>query len=74
MGRSERPERNGSAGFTLVEALAALAIPMAELAAVGALAHTRLRSTVEAEQQKRHGVGAFGLAGERKFSEQIVED
>ena len=50
MWRSERPDGNGTAGFTLLEALAALAILMSALAAIGALANTSLRSTVNAEQ------------------------
>lgn len=36
--------------FTLLEALAALAVTMAGLAAIGALAHATLRSTLHAEQ------------------------
>ena len=50
MWRSERPSRKGAAGFTLIEALAALAILMAGLAAIGALANTSLRSSLEAER------------------------
>ncbi len=50
MCRTERPSRNRSAGFTLVEALAALAIVMVGLSAIGALANAGLRSTLNAEQ------------------------
>jgi len=41
---------NETKAFTLLEALAALAVTMAGLAAVGALAHVTLRSTLHAEQ------------------------
>ncbi len=51
MWRSGRPpSRKGNAGFTLVEALAALAILLAGLAAIGSLANVSLRSTLAAEQ------------------------
>jgi general secretion pathway protein I len=48
--RSERHSRKGSPGFTVVEALAALVVLMVCLAAIGSLASTSLRSTLEAEQ------------------------
>jgi general secretion pathway protein I len=42
--RSARPEENGAAGFTLIEALAALSVMGAGLAAVGSLASSNLRA------------------------------
>lgn len=50
MWRSERPEPTTTAGFTLVEALAALAVLMVTLAAIGALANASVRSSVHAER------------------------
>jgi len=41
---------NETEAFTLLEALSALAILMAGLAAIGALAHVTVRSTLHAEQ------------------------
>ena len=51
MWRTKRASRSRSAGFTLVEALAALAILLAGLAAVGALTHVSLRSSLDAERR-----------------------
>ena len=48
--RLERPSRKGSAGFTLVEALAALAVLAAGLAAIGALSNTSLRGSLDAQR------------------------
>ena len=50
MNRSANPERRETAGFTLIEALAALAVMGAGLAAIGALANSSLRSEVYAER------------------------
>lgn len=47
----ERPSRKGSAGFTLVEALAALAVLAAGLAAIGALSNTSLRGSLDAQRR-----------------------
>ena len=44
------PRLNNTKAFTLLEALAALAVVMVGLAAIGALAHVTLRSTLHAEQ------------------------
>jgi general secretion pathway protein I len=41
--RSARPELNGAVGFTLLEALAALAVMGAGLAAIGTLANSSLQ-------------------------------
>ena len=51
MWRSERPEQTTTAGFTLVEALAALAVLMVGLAAIGALSNASVRSSVYAERR-----------------------
>jgi general secretion pathway protein I len=48
--RSTRPEDDGAAGFTLIEALAALCVMGAGLAAVGSLASANLRATLHTEQ------------------------
>ena len=50
MFRSARPEEEGDAGFTLIEALAALSVIGAGLAAVGSLANANLRATLHSEQ------------------------
>ena len=50
MWRSERPSPAKTAGFTLLEALAALAIVMIGLAAIGALSNASVRSGVHAER------------------------
>jgi general secretion pathway protein I len=48
--RSARPELNGAAGFTLLEALAALAVMGAGLAAIGTLANSSLRTDLYTER------------------------
>jgi general secretion pathway protein I len=48
--RPESPEGRGVAGFTLIEALAALAVMGAGLAATGTLASSSLRSGLYAER------------------------
>jgi general secretion pathway protein I len=48
--RPENPEGRGIAGFTLIEALAALAVMGAGLAATGTLASSSLRSGLYAER------------------------
>jgi general secretion pathway protein I len=48
--RPENPEGRGIAGFTLIEALAALAVMGAGLAATGSLASSSLRSGLYAER------------------------
>jgi general secretion pathway protein I len=48
--RPEKPERHGIAGFTLIEALAALAVMGAGLAATGTLASSSLRAGLYAER------------------------
>jgi general secretion pathway protein I len=45
-----RPEPDGTAGFTLLEALVALAVTGAGLAAIGALANSSLRATLYTER------------------------
>ena len=50
MWRRENPERRGIAGFTLIEALAALAVMSAGLAAIGALASSSLRAGLYTER------------------------
>lgn len=50
MSRLVRLRLNETKAFTLLEALAALAILMAGLAATGALVHGTLRATLSAEQ------------------------
>ena len=50
MCRSARPELNGAAGFTLLEALAALAVMGAGLAAIGTLANSSLRTDLYTER------------------------
>jgi general secretion pathway protein I len=49
LSRSEDPERGRAAGFTLIEALAALGVMAAGLAAVGALANSSLRAELYVE-------------------------
>jgi general secretion pathway protein I len=48
--RRANPERRGTAGFTLIEALAALAVMGAGLAAIGTLASSSLRATLYTER------------------------
>jgi general secretion pathway protein I len=48
--RQSNPEGRGIAGFTLIEALAALAVMGAGLAAIGALASTSLRADLYTER------------------------
>jgi general secretion pathway protein I len=48
--RPANPERRGIAGFTLIEALAALAVMGAGLAAIGPLAGSSLRAGLYAER------------------------
>ena len=48
--RPENPEGRGIAGFTLIEALAALAVMGAGLAATGSLASSSLRASLYAER------------------------
>jgi general secretion pathway protein I len=50
LNRSANPERRETAGFTLIEALAALAVMGAGLAAIGALANSSMRSEIYAER------------------------
>ena len=50
MWRRANPERRGTAGFTLIEALAALAVMGAGLAAIGTLASSSLRATLYTER------------------------
>ena len=50
MCRSARPELNGAVGFTLLEALAALAVMGAGLAAIGTLANSSLRTDLYTER------------------------
>lgn len=50
MWRRAKLDLSETQAFTLLEALAALAIMMAGLAAIGALAHSTFRSTLHAEQ------------------------
>ena len=45
-----RPERGGTAGFTLLEALVALAVTGSGLAAIGALANSSLRASLYTER------------------------
>lgn len=45
-----RPERGGTAGFTLVEALVALAVTGSGLAAIGALANSSVRASLYTER------------------------
>ena len=45
-----RPEPGGTAGFTLLEALVALAVTGAGLAAIGALANSSLHATLYTER------------------------
>lgn len=51
MSRQANPEPGGSAGFTLIEALAALGVMAAGLAAIGALANSSLRAGLYAERR-----------------------
>jgi general secretion pathway protein I len=48
--RPANPERRGIAGFTLIEALVALAVMGAGLAAIGSLASSSLRASLYAER------------------------
>jgi general secretion pathway protein I len=48
--RRANPERRGTAGFTLIEALAALAVMGAGLAAIGTLANSSLRAGLYTER------------------------
>jgi general secretion pathway protein I len=48
--RRANPERRGTAGFTLIEALAALAVMGAGLGAIGTLASSSLRATLYTER------------------------
>jgi len=48
--RPANPERRGTAGFTLIEALVALAVMGAGLAAIGSLASSSLRASLYAER------------------------
>jgi len=48
--RRANPERRGTAGFTLIEALAALAVMGAGLAAIGTLASSSLRAGLYTER------------------------
>jgi general secretion pathway protein I len=50
LSRSGRPEQSRDAGFTLLEALVALAVTGAGLAAIGALANSSLRVTLYTER------------------------
>ena len=50
MCRPANPERRGIAGFTLIEALVALAVMGAGLAAIGSLASSSLRASLYAER------------------------
>jgi general secretion pathway protein I len=50
LNRSANPERRETAGFTLIEALAALAVMGAGLASIGALANSSMRSEIYAER------------------------
>ena len=50
MFRSTRPEKHGAAGFTLIEALAALAVMGAGLAAIGSLTSSNSRVGLYTEQ------------------------
>ena len=50
MWRRANPERRGTAGFTLIEALAALAVMGAGLAAIGTLASSSLRAGLYTER------------------------
>ena len=50
MWRLANPERRGTAGFTLIEALAALAVMGAGLAAIGTLASSSLRAGLYTER------------------------
>ena len=50
MCRSKRLERSGAAGFTLLEALVALAVMGAGLAAIGTLANSSLRVGLHTER------------------------
>jgi general secretion pathway protein I len=48
--RRANPERRGTAGFTLIEALAALAVMGAGLAAIGTLASSSIRAGLYTER------------------------
>ncbi len=50
MFRSTNPRAEGNAGFTLVEALAALAVMAISMAAIGALSNSSLRSGLYVER------------------------
>ncbi len=51
MSRSTNPEAGGTAGFTLIETLAALGVMAAGLAAIGALANSSLRAGLYTERR-----------------------
>ena len=51
MSRAMAPERRGSAGFTLIEVLVALAVVAASLAAIGTLIATSVRGARAVEQR-----------------------
>ncbi len=51
MSRSTNPESGGTAGFTLIETLAALGVMAAGLAAIGALANSSLRAGLYTERR-----------------------
>ena len=50
MFRSTNPEKRGSAGFTLVEALAGLAVMAVSVAAIGELSNASMRSGLHVER------------------------
>jgi general secretion pathway protein I len=58
--RSAKHEEDGDAGFTLIEALVALSVIGAGLAAVGSLASSNFRATLYSEQH------LAGVEGARK--------
>jgi general secretion pathway protein I len=51
LSRSTNPEPGGNAGFTLIEALAALGVMAAGLAAIGALGYSSLRAGLYTERR-----------------------
>jgi len=62
LSRLERPEPRGTAGFTLLEALVALAVAGAGLAAIGALANSSLRASFYTERDLAEIESARALA------------
>ena len=50
MFRSANPKKRQSAGFTLIEALAALAVTAVSVAAIGELANASMRSSLHVER------------------------